>query len=496
MAVAQGTCPSCGAGIEFGVGSSIAKVCEYCRATVVRSDRGLQNMGKVADLAMTPSLIAVGDQGTLGGRPFEVLGRVQLDHGKGPWDEYYVAFDYGQAWGWLAYAQGRWYVTSLTPGLAIPPFTAIGVEMDIPLGQAGLFRVAEIKTGTIVSAEGELPGVFPAGFVRHYADCYAINNGFATLDYHDNTGTYSVFTGWIFPEPQMQVTQLGPRSAHKVKAAQIKCPQCGGDIPKLSGERAERVGCPYCGAVSDIALQQVVAQQERAMQLPDIPIGTRGMLDGMEYICIAYMRRSTDFDGETFAWEEFLLWAEAIGFRWLVKDPETGWLWVSAVNLAELDLTGLPNNVGWGGKSFSFRNRNVARVEYVLGEVYWKCEIGEQTQITDFVNGSDVLSRESGGGEANWSHSTPISWAVLAQAFGLPMNAGGAVAASGGKSGGCGGSALVLMIIIAILLICMLGACGSCLGGGSSGSSSSGSSGSGTSGGGIRTGGVGYSGGK
>ena len=72
-------CPSCGAPIEFGVGSSIAKVCEFCRATIVRSDRGLENLGKVADLANTPSLIAVGDQGTLAGRPFEVLGRVQLE---------------------------------------------------------------------------------------------------------------------------------------------------------------------------------------------------------------------------------------------------------------------------------------------------------------------------------------------------------------------------------------------------------------------------------
>ena len=52
MAVAQGTCPGCGAPIEFGVGSSIAKVCEYCRTTVVRSDRGLENLGKVADLAV------------------------------------------------------------------------------------------------------------------------------------------------------------------------------------------------------------------------------------------------------------------------------------------------------------------------------------------------------------------------------------------------------------------------------------------------------------
>ena len=60
---------------------------------------------RALEIAPRPHLIAVGDQGTLAGRPFEVLGRVQLDHGLGPWDEYYVAFDYGQTWGWLAYAQ-------------------------------------------------------------------------------------------------------------------------------------------------------------------------------------------------------------------------------------------------------------------------------------------------------------------------------------------------------------------------------------------------------
>jgi hypothetical protein len=480
MAVAQGTCPSCGAPIEFGVGSSIAKVCEYCHATIVRSDRGLENLGKVADLAMTPSLIAVGDQGTLAGRPFEVLGRVQLDHGKGPWDEYYVTFDYGQSWGWLAYAQGHWYVTTPIPGIAIPPYGSLFVEMDVALGQQGTFRIAEIKTGTIVSAEGELPGAFQPGFTRHYADAYGPQNAFATLDYGDDRGQYSVFTGWVFEEPQMQVTQLGQRSAHKVKAQQIKCPQCGGEIPKLSGERAERVGCPYCGAVSDIALQQVVAQQERAMQIPDIPIGSRGVLEGVEYVCIAYMRRSSDFEGDRYTWEEYLLWAQPVGFRWLVKDPEAGWSWVTMANISEIDLSGMPHQVAWGGRAFSLRNQNTARVDYVLGEVYWKCEIGETTQVTDFVNGNDVLGREAGGGEARWSYSAPVPWAVIAGAFGLPVEgAGGAGFATGGgatSGGGCGSSAVLIIIVLIILMICMLAACGSCAGGGGSSGTSSGSS--------------------
>jgi hypothetical protein len=342
----------------------------------------------------------------------------------------------------------------------------------VQLGQYGSFRVAEIKSGTIRSAEGELPGAFAPGFVRYYADCYGENNAFATLDYADNTGGYSVFIGYVFAEPQMQVTQIGPRTAHKVKTEQIKCPSCGGDIPKLSGDRAERVGCPYCGAVSDIAAQQVISQQERALKSPDIPIGSKGTIEGVEYITIAYMRRGSDFGGDHFSWEEYLLWAQPVGFRWLVNDPESGWTWVVPTNIADIDLRGMPDQVGWGGRVFTLRNQNTARVEYVLGEVYWKCEVGETSRIMDFVNGRDVLSREEGKGEVRWSYTTPVPWAVLAQAFGLPAEApggAGAGAAPVAARSGCTSIAFILIVLAIILMICMLGACGTC-GGGSSGS--------------------------
>ncbi len=471
----------------------MAKVCEYCNATVLRSDRGLENLGKVAEIANTPTLIAIGDQGTLGGRPFEVMGRVQLDHGKGPWDEYYVAFDYGQAWGWLAYALGQWHVTTLAPGHEIPPFTALQLEMDIPLGQQTV-RVSEIKTGQITSAQGELPSPHPSGMMRYYADCYGTNNAFATLDYGENQGSYEVYVGWVFDETQMQVTQLGPRSAQKVKTDHIKCPQCGGDLPKLSGDRASRLGCPYCGAVSDVATQQIVAQQEKAMQMPDIPIGSRGTFDGVEYVCIAYLRRSSDYEGERYGWEEYLLWSQPHGYRWLIKDPETGWSWTMPANLADIDLAGLPDQVTWGGNYYTLRNQTVARVDYVLGEVYWQCEVGEQNRVSDFVNSDQVLSREESPGEVRWSYTAPMGWPVIAQAFGLPldgagsMGAGGAPVAAAGSGGGCAQTGVMLLIVGAVLLICMLGACGSCGGCASMGGGTS-SSGSGYRGGAIYFGG-------
>ena len=98
-------------------------MCGYCRFSVVRSDRDLSVIGKVADLVPTAAPIAVGDSGSVGGKAFTVLGRTQLDHGRGPWDEWYIAFQDG-TWGWLAYAQGNWYATwEVTPLPAqIPPW--------------------------------------------------------------------------------------------------------------------------------------------------------------------------------------------------------------------------------------------------------------------------------------------------------------------------------------------------------------------------------------
>ncbi len=450
MAVASGSCPSCGAPIEFSVGASVSKICEFCRATVFRTDRGLENLGKVAEIANVPSLVAVDDEGTLGGRSFRVTGRVQLDQGAGPWDEYYVAFDGGAAWGWLAYAEGIWYVTSLWAGGApAPSFEHLHVEMDVPLGTAGTFRVAEVKTGRVVSAEGELPARLPPGYARSYVDLFGAEPAFATLDYGDRTAPPELFVGRRFEERDLVVTLRGPRTVAKVQMATIRCPNCGGELPKLSGERAERVGCRYCGAVSDIAEQRVIAAQDAARLSSPIPIGATGTLGGTTYTAIACLQRSSDFDGERMSWVEILLFAQGIGFRWLVRDEST-WLFVMPVNLAELDLRGMPGAVGWRGRGYRLRNQSVARVDYVLGEVYWRCEVGETVRASDYVLGPNVLSREETPGEVRWSQSSPVPWPIIAKAFGLARERpGGAVAAPGQARSQ---AALVVLVVVVILI--------------------------------------------
>ncbi len=440
----------------------MAKVCDICRTTVVRTDRGLADLGKTAALADTPSTIAVGDHGTLAGRPFEVLGRVQLDYGLGPWDEFYVAFDYGKDWGWLAYAQGRWYVTSLVTNLSAPPREELSVDRDFTLA-IGKFTVAEARSSTVASAEGELPSPVKAGDLRLYADAYGPKGAFATFDYNNGTGPSSVYAGWMFPDGQLTVTAAGPRTVRKVKASQMQCPNCGGEVPKLHEGHSERLGCPYCGAVSDIPTRTVVAQQEKLLQMPDVPIGSTGIFESISHTCLAYIRRSTDSEGGLYQWEEYLLFSAQQGYRWLVKDTETGWSWVQFVNPAEIDRSQFPNELQYANQRYALRNSGTARVDYVLGEVYWKCAIGETVSVMDFASGGEVISREADRDEVNYSHSRYVRWPKIAAAFGLPINGPGGTgipgfAGTSGMKAGYGTIAAVVALTVMLVIVLAIAA--------------------------------------
>lgn len=447
--------------MTFEVGASMAQICRYCRHVVVRTDRDLRNMGRIADLTNTPCPIAVGDQGTLDGRQMRVAGRVQLDHGAGPWDEWYVAFHDG-SWAWIAYAQGNWYVTQEVPTPpGLPAWETARPEMDLTLGAHGFFRVAEVKRGTLVSGEGELPFAVQPGTERFYVDLQGPNDGFATIDYGTRQAAPVVFVGRQRPESALSVKPMGERAHTEIGTDAILCPNCGGNIPALTPGRAERLACPYCGAVSDIASRKVLEQQRAARSSPDIPLGSKGALFGGQWVVCGYVERSATIEGEWFGWQEYLLFQEGLGFRWLVKD-EASWLFIEPVNIAEVDITALPRRAGYRGTSYSLRNRNPAQTDWVLGEFYWKVTVGETVDAMDFLSGGTILSRERMGDEVQWSLGSPVAWGTLATAFGLPEHGAGAqlTGASGGSSDGVDLKTIVWIIVAIIVLLILCNACG------------------------------------
>lgn len=477
MAVAQGQCPNCGAPMSFGVGASHSQVCKYCRTVVVRTDRDWQNLGKAADLANTPSKLAVGDRGSFRGKSFEVIGRVQLDYGRGPWDEFYVQYNDGQ-WGWIAEAQGNLYVTQkIAENIPLPPAQTLRVDTPVALGRYGNFRVVERRDAKLLTAEGELP--FRPSAQRFYADCHGPNGAFATLDYNDGTKAPELFVGMIIPLGEVALQPRGGErpGAQKAALSELTCQNCGGKLPAPK-PGIERVACKHCNTISDSTTMQVLARQSAARQKPVFALGTEGTLGGTKYMVIGYVERSAYVEGEQFFWQEYLLWSQTVGFRWLMLD-EGNWLFVHPISAADVQCN--EYQAVWHGRTFQLRNSNDARVEYVLGEFYWKVEVGETVAATDFVAGNDVLSREKTQDEVNWSYCTAVSFGQLSQAFGVSANAmasGFAYNPTPGYNEPSSGSGGALSTFTSIAVVFCIIACVICIAANSDGTGGSYSSGS------------------
>ena len=109
-----GSCPNCGAPIEFLWSSAVQTVCAHCRSVLVRHDVDLRKVGEVADLPFDSSPIQIGTTGRFEGDAFTVTGRIVYEYEQGTWNEWHLAFADNTS-GWLSDAQAEYAVSRLAP---------------------------------------------------------------------------------------------------------------------------------------------------------------------------------------------------------------------------------------------------------------------------------------------------------------------------------------------------------------------------------------------
>lgn len=437
MSALVANCPACGAPVEFKSGQSIVVICNYCRSAVARTDRDLKDLGKVAELVETGSPLDIGVRGKWKDIPFELTGRAQLGHEMGgQWDEWYATFSNGWL-GWLAEAQGRFYLTFQYP---IPENVTLPSFDQLQLGQSvsGLpwptpLMVAETGRATALGAKGEIPYLLTPGETYYYADLSGPNNAFGTLDY--NEAPPLVFLGQQLTLAELGITSTrAPEREHRqVDAAHLGCPQCGGPLELRAPDKTERVTCPNCNSLLDVnegQLKFLKALEKPSFQ-PVIPIGSTGQVPEGKMTVIGAMNRSVTIEGIQYFWEEYLLYNPQIGFRWLVLS-DGHWNYVHAVPPGEVNE--IARAVRFRGKNYKIFQDALAVVESVMGEFYWKVEAGETVAAVDYVAPPYMLSKEvttlhlpdpsnpgntRTTGEINWSLGTYVTPKQIATAFGL-----------------------------------------------------------------------------
>ncbi len=430
MSVLAANCPSCAGPIEFKAGSTIVLVCPYCRSAVARTDRGLNDLGKVAEIAESESPLKLGLKGVFNRNRFELTGRAQLRHESGGyWNEWYATFSNGWV-GWLAEAQGRFYLTFYQPlpqGVTLPVYDQLQVGQPVTeIPSPTPLQVVEKGVAASVAAEGEIPYKLVPNEQSAYADLAGKNNAFGTID-------YSISPPWVFIGQQVSLADIGladarptQREARRTTAASMGCPNCGGPLALVAPDKAERVTCPNCSSLLDVNQGNLSYLKALTPTNADknfvLPVGAEGTFkDGVKFRIIGAVVRSVQIEGIHYYWHEYLLYNPSIGFRWLVHS-DNHWNFVEPVNPAEVEQSGIfapGGSVDYNGRKYKIFQDAPATVEYVKGEFYWRVEQGEKVRAIDYVSAPVMLSQESTANEVNWSAGVYMTNAEIEKALGV-----------------------------------------------------------------------------
>lgn len=472
MSVLQANCPSCAAPIEFKAGSTLVLICPFCRSAIARTDRGLEDIGKVAEIVDSESPLKLGLKGVYNGTRFELTGRAQMRHELGgTWDEWYATFSNGWV-GWLAEAQGRFYLTFYQPlpqGVAVPSYN------DLQLGQVvgeipsqNPLMVQEKGHGTTAAADGEIPYKLTPGEQFAYADLAGKNNTFATID-------YSIEPAWVFVGSQVTLEEIGlgdakpvQREAIKVSAVAAGCPNCGGPLELTAPDKAERVTCPNCDSLLDVnqgnlAYLKTLTPPADAPQFV-APIGATGTFPGgVQFKIIGAVVRSVTMEGIKYFWHEYLLYNPTVGFRWLVHS-DNHWNFVEPINAADVEINwlGAGGTAKYNGRTFKIYQDAMAVVEYVKGEFYWRVEQGETVRAVDYIDPPMMLSQEISQNEINWSAGTYMTNDEVEKIFGIsglpkPWGVGPNQPFTGRFYYTWGALPLLLLLVVAAIMIPIAG---------------------------------------
>ncbi len=479
MSVLKANCPSCAGPLEFKAGSTIVVVCPFCRSAIARNDRALEDLGKVAEIAESESPLKLGIKGTFKDTRFELTGRTQLKHELGGnWDEWYATFSNGWV-GWLAEAQGRFYLTFYQPlpdGVSLPSFAGLQLGQTLPeIPGSTQLMVQEKGKASTVAADGEIPYKLTPGEQFEYADLAGKDNAFGTID-------YSIDPPWVFIGSQVTLDEIGlgdakpvQREAKRVSTAGMGCPNCGGPLNLSAPDKSERVTCPNCDSLLDVNQGNLsyLKTLNPAPDQPDfvLPIGAEGTFQtDINFKIIGSVVRSVTLDGIKYFWHEYLLYNPLEGFRWLVHS-DNHWNFVEPLNIAEVEQSGFVaagSTVKYNCAAYKIFQDAAAVVEYVKGEFYWSVEQGETVRAVDYVSPPMMLSQEISENEINWSAGTYLTNEEVERAFGLtglprPWGVGPNQPFTGQFYYTWGALPLLLLLLVAVFMIPLTGLTGTVL---------------------------------
>jgi hypothetical protein len=309
--------------------------------------------------------LELGARGAFEKRPFRLVGSVHaVSRAGGHWHEWRAALD-GGGEAWIAETPGALYWMSegaLAPWEGAEP----GARLETD------FVVVEHGEATRVRTAGDVG--LASGGVYRYVDLSGPGGAFATIDYGVD-GSAATFVG------------------RRVTFAELGLRPRGGTRSFLRAE-----GHAFA---------------------PLLAPGATVTVGGAAFTLLGALARSGHEKGKKknrWRWEEYLLWREAAGIRWLVLS-DGHWNVATPIDAGEVRDEG--RACVHGKKAFRRLGDGVARIDAAVGQFPWDVRVGQEAATTDWVHAPSMLSRERTDDEIAWSLLTYLGPKQAARALGV-----------------------------------------------------------------------------
>lgn len=201
-------CPSCGADVTFQSPISVTCVCSFCHSLIVRRDKDIEAMGKMAELPDDISPFQIGTNGLYHQVHFSLIGRVRMAWEDGGWNEWFLWLDDGKK-AWLAEAQGALAISfeSELPSQAgwLHKPLQLGHEISVA---SEVFMISDLKTSQCLTCEGELPSVIKQGQKSFTVDAVSKTGKFVSFSCDELWHPQELFIGTYVEFNALSFTHL------------------------------------------------------------------------------------------------------------------------------------------------------------------------------------------------------------------------------------------------------------------------------------------------
>ena len=431
-------CPSCGNPVVFKLESSLYSTCECCQSVLMRQNMDVLNIGKASCVQADSSPLKIGTTGTYRGLSFEILGRTQAVQSDGYWNEWFISLSDGRT-GWISESIGEYCLTVEDTIEEFPDFNSTSIGSTFTYKDTN-YIVANKGRAQVTAFEGELNFDPQGSYDLYYIDLRSFSGKAGTIDYSDFAsgkgqpeifiGEYLDFKDFNFHNLRDEEEMVRRRSE---TARSFKCPSCGASHELRSGKIARSYVCEYCGTCADLSNDSVKLlfqyQTKLSANAMRIPLGAEAVFEGVKWIVIGAQKKYSQDDGLKEYWEEYLLYNDLQGYRYLEYNDDSWSLNYIIHNVPYIESGShrcfvAPNiksdSITYENVTYKHYSSYVGHVEAVIGEFPYLVVKNEVSKMADYIAPPYGLCSEENGEGLFWSKSVYVSPQEIAEAFHNP----------------------------------------------------------------------------